>query len=154
MPINVERPVRAWYPGEGGRVYGLPHPHAHPWPESKRCTHSLSSPFCVADVPSLLHRTTSISPPFSHYFRFGLSDLNIFVGQLTPEQKSVRAVQHALAVQRAMALGNYHKLFQLYVDAPNMGAYIMDHFVERERIRALLIMARSYVFGAFCFAVR
>ncbi|KAI0319631.1 SAC3/GANP/Nin1/mts3/eIF-3 p25 family-domain-containing protein [Amylostereum chailletii] len=72
------------------------------------------------------------------------SELNLYVGQLTRKQKENNAVKHALGVQRALALGNYHKLFQLYVTAPNMGAYIMDHFIERERIRALLTISKSY----------
>ncbi|KAI0272684.1 SAC3/GANP/Nin1/mts3/eIF-3 p25 family-domain-containing protein [Gloeopeniophorella convolvens] len=72
------------------------------------------------------------------------SELNLYVSQLTPKQKASPAVQHALAVQRALALGNYHALFEYYLSAPNMGAYIMDHFVERERIRALLIMTKAY----------
>jgi len=49
-----------------------------------------------------------------------------------------------LAVQRALALGNYHAFFELYLNAPNMGAYIMDHFVDRERLRALLVMTKAY----------
>ncbi|KAI0033678.1 SAC3/GANP/Nin1/mts3/eIF-3 p25 family-domain-containing protein [Vararia minispora EC-137] len=72
------------------------------------------------------------------------SELNLYVGQLTPEQKGSKPVRHALAVQRALAIGNYHALFELYLNAENMGAYIMDHFVERERIRALLCISRSY----------
>ncbi|KAJ3550567.1 hypothetical protein NM688_g5045 [Phlebia brevispora] len=65
-------------------------------------------------------------------------------GQLTPKQKSDPAVQHALAVQRALAIGNYHSLFDLYLNAPNMGAYIMDHFINRERVKALLVMTKAY----------
>ncbi|KAG6813834.1 hypothetical protein H0H92_006778 [Tricholoma furcatifolium] len=72
------------------------------------------------------------------------SELNIFVGQLTPRQKADPAVRHALAVQRAQAMGNYHSLFDLYLTAPNMGAYIMDHFIDRERIRALMVITKAY----------
>lgn len=72
------------------------------------------------------------------------SEMNLFVGQLTSQQKSDPAVQHALRVQRASAMGNYHALFELYLNAPNMGGYIMDHFIERERVKALLVMARAY----------
>ena len=42
-------------------------------------------------------------------------------------------------------MGNYHLFFSLYNTVPNMGGYIMDHFVERERIRALLVMTKSCV---------
>lgn len=55
-------------------------------------------------------------------------------------------MKHALAVQRALALGNYHAFFELYLNAPNMGAYIMDHFVDRERLRALLVMTKACVY--------
>ena len=71
------------------------------------------------------------------------SDLNLYVGQLTAQQKEAPAVRHALAVQRAVAMGNYHALFDLYMNAPNMGAYIMDHFIDRERIRALMVMTKA-----------
>ncbi|KAI0820347.1 SAC3/GANP/Nin1/mts3/eIF-3 p25 family-domain-containing protein [Trametes gibbosa] len=72
------------------------------------------------------------------------SDLNLYVGQLTDGQKEDSAVRHALGVQRAIAMGNYHALFDLYMNAPNMGAYIMDHFIDRERIRALMVMTKAY----------
>ncbi|GLB41704.1 putative SAC3/GANP family protein [Lyophyllum shimeji] len=72
------------------------------------------------------------------------SELNLFVGQLTPRQKADPAVRHALAVQRALSMGNYHSLFDLYLNAPNMGAYIMDHFVDRERVKALMVITKAY----------
>lgn len=79
-----------------------------------------------------------------------MTDLNLYVGQLTPQQKSSTAVQHALSVQRAISMGNYHALFDLYLNAPNMGAYIMDHFIDRERVKALMIMTKAYVSRSFC----
>jgi len=59
-------------------------------------------------------------------------------------QKAEDAIVHALSVQRALSMGNYHLLFRLYVDAPNMSAYVMDHFMDRERVKALMVMSRSY----------
>ncbi|KAI0705133.1 SAC3/GANP/Nin1/mts3/eIF-3 p25 family-domain-containing protein [Cytidiella melzeri] len=73
------------------------------------------------------------------------SDLNLYVGQLTTKQKLDPAVKHALSVQRALSTGNYHSLFDLYLNAPNMGAYIMDHFINRERVRALLVITKAYI---------
>lgn len=72
------------------------------------------------------------------------SELNLYVGQLTPKQKAAETVQHALQVQRALSIGNYHALFKLYINAPNMGGYIMDHFIDRERAKALMIMSKAY----------
>ena len=71
------------------------------------------------------------------------SELNLYVGQLTPRQKMDSAVRHALRVQRALSMGNYHALFEMYLNAPNMGAYIMDHFIDRERAKALIIMTKA-----------
>jgi hypothetical protein len=71
--------------------------------------------------------------------------MNLFVGQLTPQQKADPVVRHALGVQRALSMGNYHALFGLYLNAPNMGAYIMDHFIDRERIKALMVIAKAWV---------
>jgi len=72
------------------------------------------------------------------------SELNLFVGQLTPRQKADPAVRHALNVQRALSMGNYHALFGMYLNAPNMGAYIMDHFIDRERAKALMVITKAY----------
>jgi len=57
-------------------------------------------------------------------------------------------------VQLALSMGNYHLFFSLYNTVPNMGGYIMDHFVERERIRALLVMAKSYISVPLVFIVK
>ncbi|KAF8661360.1 hypothetical protein AX16_001455 [Volvariella volvacea WC 439] len=72
------------------------------------------------------------------------SELNLYVGQLTDKQKQDDAVRHALAVHRALSMGNYHSLFELYLSAPNMGAYIMDHFIDRERVKALMVITKAY----------
>ena len=91
-----------------------------------------------------------VSSPTPYSFRITTTnhgtwtlDLNLYVGQLTERQKADPAVRHALSVQRAVAMGNYHALFDLYLNAPNMGAYIMDHFIDRERIRALMVMTKA-----------
>ena len=72
--------------------------------------------------------------------RNGLSDV---LADLTPAEKGQRAIRHALAVRSALALGNYHKFFQLYMDTPNMGAYLMDMFVSRERLAALCNICKA-----------
>lgn len=72
-------------------------------------------------------------------------ELNLLVGRLTSKQKDEKAIHHALEVQRAMSTNNYHAFFTFYADAPNMGAYIMDHFVDRERTKALIVMSKACV---------
>ncbi|RFU29049.1 hypothetical protein B7463_g7298, partial [Scytalidium lignicola] len=70
--------------------------------------------------------------------------LNDVLADLTTAEKEAPAIKHALDVRSTLALGNYHKFFRLYLDTPNMGAYLMDMFVERERLAALANMCRAY----------
>jgi len=72
------------------------------------------------------------------------SDLNVLITQLTPSQKATPCIRHALEVQKAMATNNYHAFFALYLNAPNMGPYMMDFYADRERCSALIIMCTSY----------
>jgi hypothetical protein len=72
--------------------------------------------------------------------------LNDILAEITPELRQSECVKHALAVRSAQASGNYHKLLaNLYQSVPNMGAYLMDMFVARERIAALATICKSYV---------
>lgn len=72
----------------------------------------------------------------------GMNDL---LAELTSIDKTRPAVKHALDVRSSLALGNYHKFFRLYLVAPNMGAYLMDMFIERERLAALSNLSRAYM---------
>jgi hypothetical protein len=74
--------------------------------------------------------------------RMGLNDA---MADLTAAEKEEKAIKHALQVRSALALGNYHKFFQLYLDTPNMGAYLMDMFVSRERLAAMCNICKRYV---------
>lgn len=65
------------------------------------------------------------------------------IADLTPAEKRTHAIKHALDVRSALVLGNYHRFFQLYLDTPNMGAYLMDMFVVRERLAALCNICRA-----------
>ncbi|OJZ84232.1 hypothetical protein ASPFODRAFT_72529 [Aspergillus luchuensis CBS 106.47] len=70
--------------------------------------------------------------------------MNDALADLTAADKRDLAVKHALDVRSALALGNYHRFFQLYLDTPNMGAYLMDMFVDRERLSALAAICKAY----------
>lgn len=70
--------------------------------------------------------------------------INQFMVELSEEQRCNEAVDHALKVRSAIAVGNYSQLFQLFVKAPNMGAYLMDLFVPRERSLALNTMLKAF----------
>lgn len=73
------------------------------------------------------------------------TDMNDALADLTPAEKQEPAIKHALAARSASALGNYHRFFKLYLDTPNMGAYLMDMFVSRERIYAMMVISKAYV---------
>lgn len=69
--------------------------------------------------------------------------INDVLADLTPADKTSEAVRHALDVRSAIALGNYHRFFQLYLQTPNMGAYLIDMFIDRERLSALACICKS-----------
>ena len=72
------------------------------------------------------------------------TDMNDALADLTPEEKRHPAIKHALSTRSALALGNYHRFANLYNEPPpNMGAYLMDMFVARERLAALSNMCLS-----------
>lgn len=71
--------------------------------------------------------------------------LNDVLADLTTAEKEETPIKHALDVRSSLALGNYHRFFRLYLDTPNMGAYLMDMFVVRERLAALSNMCKAYV---------
>ena len=73
------------------------------------------------------------------------TEMNDVLADLTPAEKEDAAVKHALDTRSALALGNHHRFFQLYLDTPNMGAYLMDMFVERERLFALSSICKAWV---------
>ncbi|KAG0746985.1 hypothetical protein G6F16_002738 [Rhizopus arrhizus] len=75
------------------------------------------------------------------------ADINSIMADLTAEQKENAFVQHALQVRSSLATANYHRFFYLYNRAPNMGGYLMDQFIERERVQSLLILCKAYRTG-------
>ena len=70
-------------------------------------------------------------------------EVSALMAELTPADRAEPAVAHALAVRAALRTGNYHAFFALYRDAPNHNAHILDQFLERERVQALLVLAKS-----------
>ncbi|KAJ2080668.1 hypothetical protein H4R24_002905 [Coemansia sp. RSA 988] len=71
-------------------------------------------------------------------------DINAALAAMTPAEKGNPAVEHALSVRAAMAAGNYHRFFKLYLATPNMGGYLIDKFIARERCAALQKMCKAF----------
>ena len=55
------------------------------------------------------------------------TDMNDVLSELTPADKAERAIKHALDVRSALALGNYHRFFQLYLDTAQHGRLSHGH---------------------------
>lgn len=75
------------------------------------------------------------------------TDMNNMLADLTTADKKGPFVQHALSVRAALASGNYHRFFSLYAESQdqrwNMVPYLMDMFVERERVAAMAAMSKA-----------
>ncbi|KAI8830212.1 SAC3/GANP/Nin1/mts3/eIF-3 p25 family-domain-containing protein [Chytriomyces cf. hyalinus JEL632] len=66
------------------------------------------------------------------------------LSELSPTEKTAPPIHHALRVRRAVSTGDYHTLFHLYTAAPNMSVYLMDLFIDRERVKALKTISRAF----------
>ena len=62
---------------------------------------------------------------------------------LTNKQKQESCILHSLSVRRAYADNNYVKLFKMFKNTPNMGAYLMELFIDRIRIKALIPISKA-----------
>lgn len=72
------------------------------------------------------------------------SEINATMRELGKEQKEHPYVQHALAVRSALANGDYHSFFKLYRQAPLLGSHLIDCFLDRERVAAMMIICKGY----------
>lgn len=72
------------------------------------------------------------------------TDMNDVLADLTPAEKRMESVAHALQVRAALASGNFIKFFRLFQATPYLGAYLLDMIVPRERLAALSTICRSY----------
>jgi len=79
-----------------------------------------------------------------YLFANSTSDLTRLMAELKPHTWRDPAVAHALDVREAMALNDYRNFLRLYARVPNMGAYIMDLFVDKVRLSTLKIMCKAY----------
>jgi len=75
---------------------------------------------------------------------WGAKELAWVVEEVIEEDFEFQSIKHALEVRSTLATANYHKFFELFLKAPNMGAYLMDHFIERERIAALTVLCKAF----------
>jgi hypothetical protein len=72
-------------------------------------------------------------------------DLTSALAELTKVEKSDPCIAFVLKLRTAWSLQNFHKFFQLYLQAPKMSGYLIDWFVERVRKAALRIIIKAYV---------
>ncbi|XP_053743807.1 leukocyte receptor cluster member 8 homolog isoform X1 [Synchiropus splendidus] len=79
-----------------------------------------------------------------YIFTKNSADVTTELVYLTPELRADECVAHALSLRAAWALGNYRRFFKLYLAAPRMASYLIDKFVERERIAALRALVKTF----------
>jgi len=72
------------------------------------------------------------------------TEINETLFRLTRDQKRQKNIQHALAVRASVSINDYYTFFKLYADAPDMAGYLMDQFLDRQRIRALATLTKVY----------
>jgi hypothetical protein len=96
--------------------------------------------YCIPRIIGVASRGITFPP---HSINSCLLDINKLISELSPVHRKDPAVQHALEVRSALSQNNYFRFFRLYSNAPNMGGYLMDKFLDRERVQAMLIMCKA-----------
>lgn len=74
---------------------------------------------------------------------FSFSDLSTLVQKLSPEDKEEECTKHALQMARHWVTGVHARFFQLYLSAPRMSPYLLDMFINRERLKALKVIVKA-----------
>lgn len=108
---------------------------------------------CQTQLPSLYALDASWGSPrefLAYRMLYALHTRNnTMIGSmlisLTPQDKGDPYVSHALSVRKAVTENDFHQtLCVLYPACPGLGRYLMDCFVDRERVTALCFMAKAF----------
>ena len=70
--------------------------------------------------------------------------LSKMLQELKKETRQHEAVQHANRVREAVRDNNYVAFFRLHEEAPFMGAYLMDIYMQTMRVKGLRSILRAY----------
>lgn len=64
---------------------------------------------------------------------------------LTADEKSNSCIEYVLKLRSAWSLGNFHRFFKMYSNAPFMAGFLVDWFIERERKNYLKCIIKRFV---------
>lgn len=70
-------------------------------------------------------------------------DMTTLLQSLSEEEKEEDCTKHALHMAKAWVCGIHSRLFKLYLTAPRMSPYLIDWFLNRERLKALKTIIKA-----------
>ncbi|KAJ6241135.1 leukocyte receptor cluster member 8 [Anaeramoeba flamelloides] len=64
-------------------------------------------------------------------------DINKLLTELTSKELLDEAIKHAIAVYNSIFSSNYNLFFKLYKIVPNLGIYLINHLIHKQRLSAI-----------------
>ena len=71
-------------------------------------------------------------------------DIDQCLASIPADIREMPELIHAVKLYTAWLIHDYSVFFKLYIATPNMGGYLIDMFVQRERLHALKTMCKAY----------
>ena len=72
------------------------------------------------------------------------ADIDQCLACIPHELRENPEIKHAMKIYVSWLTHDYSTFFNLYISTPNMGGYLIDMFVQRERLSALKVITNAY----------
>ena len=108
--------------------------------EFNQCSSQLRQLYTIFGIPGSEDEFTAYRILYMIHTR-NKNEMVHLIGSITNPGPNV---QHALALRSALSKGDFCAFFFLARETPDMGSYLIDQFIDRERVFTFLKLAKAF----------